>query len=104
MPGGWAGSTRRAGLPPDWPATCVRIKARDQYCMWFENSHRCCGPPDEVDHIVPLHLGGTDEDANLRALCRFHHARKSSAEGNARRWAIRERRPAEPHPGMTTSE
>ena len=41
-----------------------------------------CGKPGrlEVDHIVPLHLGGTNDLGNLQALCRGCHISKSSAE------------------------
>lgn len=35
---------------------------------------------DELDHIVPLHLGGTDDRANLVGLCRLHHDRKTRLE------------------------
>lgn len=28
---------------------------------------------DVIDHIKPLALGGTDDDANCRALCHDHH-------------------------------
>ena len=45
---------------------------------------RCqaCGKPGrlEVDHILPLHLGGTNDLGNLQALCRGCHISKSSAE------------------------
>jgi len=27
----------------------------------------------EVDHIVPLHRGGSNDDDNLRTLCAEHH-------------------------------
>jgi len=27
----------------------------------------------EIDHIVPISLGGTDESSNLRWLCRYHN-------------------------------
>ena len=35
-----------------------------------------CGatkPATVVDHIVPLALGGSDEDENTRNLCDYHH-------------------------------
>ena len=35
---------------------------------------------DEVDHIKPLHQGGTDERDNLQALCSDCHARKTITE------------------------
>jgi 5-methylcytosine-specific restriction protein A len=34
----------------------------------------------ELDHIVPLSRGGTDERHNLRGLCIEHHSKKSVAE------------------------
>ncbi len=34
-----------------------------------------------VDHIKHKALGGTDDDANLELLCRYHHAAKTTAEG-----------------------
>ena len=40
---------------------------------------------DEVDHVVPLHQGGTNERSNLAPRCRRHHAEKSANERNVRR-------------------
>lgn len=37
-------------------------------------------PAHQVDHIVGLHEGGTDADANLQAMNVACHARKSAAE------------------------
>lgn len=35
----------------------------------------------EVDHIVPVELGGAEFDrANLQGLCKKHHSQKTSAE------------------------
>ena len=39
----------------------------------------------EVDHIVPLHLGGTDALANLESICKSCHDVKSAAEEKERR-------------------
>src|SRR5262249_43328694 len=38
----------------------------------------------EVDHRVPLHLGGLDEESNLQGLCHDCHAEKTTAEQAAR--------------------
>jgi 5-methylcytosine-specific restriction enzyme A len=38
-----------------------------------------------VDHVRPKYLGGTDDDANLRAICRRCHDRKTGQEGQAAR-------------------
>ena len=34
----------------------------------------------EVDHITPLHKGGTDDSSNLQGLCHPCHADKTAAE------------------------
>lgn len=49
---------------------------------------RVCGrvtADGEVDHIIPLHLGGSEANANLQWLCKEPcHSEKSKAEGAAR--------------------
>lgn len=37
----------------------------------------------EIDHVVPLHLGGSNHMSNLQALCPACHARKTQAERGA---------------------
>ena len=36
------------------------------------------------DHILPLSLGGLDEESNLQALIKGHHAKKTHREASAR--------------------
>lgn len=59
----------------------------------FRQNFKCaCGcreiilPGDRVqyDHETPLHLGGEDVPANLRALKERHHIKKTVAEAKAR--------------------
>ena len=72
------------------------LRASDGVCGLCGSQGAC-----EVDHIVPRHMGGSDDPGNLMAVCRQCHARKSSAEGHAvlrRRRALR-KRPADKHPG-----
>lgn len=38
---------------------------------------------EEIDHIVPLFKGGTDDFANLQPLCKSCHADKSRQDGSA---------------------
>lgn len=87
-------SRRTTPLPPDWPRTRARVLRRD--------GHRCvrCGArATHVDHRVPGHLGGTDDDSNLEALCPPCHATKTGREAQATQ--PRRTRTPEPHPGTT---
>jgi 5-methylcytosine-specific restriction protein A len=38
----------------------------------------------QVDHRIPLHLGGTDSDDNLQGLCKKCHDEKSAQEARDR--------------------
>ena len=73
-----------------------RISGNSLYAIMkrFERMHpRICaecrrqglvGFGDELDHIVPLHLGGKESDANRQWLCREHHAEKTAREAGGR--------------------
>lgn len=98
MSGRWAGSTRRNRLPADWPTLRALILERDRHrCRWTENGTPCGQTATDVDHIEP---GDDHRPENLQALCRDHHALKSSREGNTARWQVRRQRPPERHPGL----
>jgi len=93
-------SARAQRLPDDWPIRRVRVLRRDGYKCQAKDStgHRCGAPANQVDHVE---AGDDHSDGNLQALCRWHHARKSSAEGAAaRRPRATMRREPEKHPGM----
>lgn len=99
----WDTSDRKSELPADWAARRMRVLRRDAYKCRAKDSRgiRCGAPANQVDHIS--RCANHDED-NLEALCRWHHARKSSAEGNS----VHPRRPRqarepEAHPGLLTS-
>ena len=94
----WENSTRASRLPPDWQRRRRLVLERDGYrCTELTDGERCTEPATDVDHRTP---GDDHSLPNLRALCRWHHARKSSSEGNASRRRFTARRPVEPHPGM----
>jgi len=96
----WESSDRKARLPSDWSTRRVRVLRRDGYkCQARDSLGVLCGAPaNQADHIEP---GDDHSLENLRALCRWHHARKSSAEGAAaRRPRARMQREPEAHPGM----
>ncbi len=57
-----------------WRAIRERVLAKEPAC-------RHCGDPAvEVDHLVPLRLGGTHDRSNLQALCRSCHSAKTASE------------------------
>lgn len=101
---GWAGSDRRQRLPKDWATRRRRVLRRDgNRCAERDQyGERCSEQATEVDHIEP---GDDHRESNLRALCSWHHQRKSSREGGQAR-AIQRRksdqkfRRTEPHPGL----
>jgi 5-methylcytosine-specific restriction protein A len=59
-----------------------RIAIRDQYTC-----QRCGAVVAhfEIDHIVPLFLGGSDSDINRQLLCVSCHKEKSDEEGKEHR-------------------
>lgn len=66
-----------------------RIRQRDNGLCQECCEHGRLTLGTQVDHIVPLDEGGSDEDDNKRLLCDKCHAAKSSEE--ARRRARRRR-------------
>lgn len=48
---------------------CVKCEARGIVRQW-----------DQLDHIVPLFKGGSDDDGNLQGLCTPCHAEKTAAD------------------------
>jgi 5-methylcytosine-specific restriction protein A len=99
-------SSRVKPLPSNWYTEIrPRILARDGHaCQWpiSYDGTRCGKPANRVDHRIPVHLGGTDDDDNLWTLCDHHTRRKDSSEGARAMHARRPKRqrPAEQHPGL----
>lgn len=98
---GWATSDRKSRLPSDWPA---RRRAVLERCggrceVLKKDGKRCRDKATEVDHVI---AGDSHELSNLRGICAWHHARKSSQEGVAARAARRATlyRTPETHPGL----
>ncbi|MFC9876502.1 HNH endonuclease [Nocardia salmonicida] len=79
------------------PATAARIRARDNHTC-----RECGAPGREVDHVVNVRSGGTDDDANLQVLCTEHHRAKTAREAQAAAAARQAqlRLPVEAHPGL----
>jgi 5-methylcytosine-specific restriction protein A len=76
---GWAQRPSRGDYRGDWPRIRARVLAEEPNC-------RLCGAPaTEVDHILPIALGGTHDRANLRALDRDCHKLATAAIPRRRR-------------------
>jgi hypothetical protein len=89
-----------ARLPADWLARRARVLARDGHrCTASNDGTRCTRAATDVDHI---RRGDNHNETNLTSLCGWHHARKSSAEGNTARTRPTQARPRERHPGRTS--
>lgn len=65
---GRAGQQRRKRMLARFPV-CVMCEAEGIY-----------HPTDEIDHVVPLHRGGVDDETNLQGLCEMHHRLKTLEE------------------------
>lgn len=92
-------SRRRDPLPRGWKNIRAAILERDGHqCTWMIGPIRCPGRIHlEVDHI------GDPQDndpANLRTLCKRHHASKTAGDANAVRWQMRRATTIKPHPGI----
>lgn len=86
---GWTGSGSAAerGYGWAWQKLRDQIMARDggicrcKHCT----ASGAVKPAHDVDHIVPKDQGGTDDPANLQAINRDCHKRKT-AEDNGKQW------------------
>lgn len=58
-----------------WKKVRLRILQRDSYTCAY-----CGDVANEVDHIVPLKRGGSDDSENLVAACRVCNIRKKDAD------------------------
>lgn len=95
----WSGSNRKRTLPSNWATLRIAVLRRDGWeCQWVTGGRICAAAANQCDHIGdPL----DHSMENLRALCAWHHGKRSGSQGakasNARPSA---RRPPEAHPGI----
>lgn len=69
----------RGGRP--WRRKRDRILKRDGYMCQCSECKGLKRIANEVDHVVPLSQGGTDDDSNLIAIAAYPcHARKTARE------------------------
>lgn len=86
-PKAWAGSDRRATLPPWWSSLAKRILKRDPRCKlaypgeWHTSKGwvSCTIVSTEVDHKGDKH---NHSPANLQGVCTNCHRRKTQEQAN----------------------
>lgn len=78
------GSAASRGYGYRWRQLRMMVLAAQPLCADPYHIHPLPVLATDVDHVVPLDAGGTDELDNLQALCHSCHSRKTSkADG---RW------------------
>ncbi|MEW7867484.1 HNH endonuclease [Aeromonas diversa] len=74
-------SRHQRGYGKEWESRRAEVLKRDRgLCQECLSKGRVT-PATTVDHIIPRVQGGTDEDGNLRSLCKSCHASKTAREG-----------------------
>ena len=66
----------RNGSTRAWRELRAQVLARDRWACVV-----CGAPATEVDHIIAVKDGGSDDPWNLRSLCAEHHAEIHRAFG-----------------------
>lgn len=72
-------SPSRRGYDSNWQRLRLMVLAERPLCVECERWGRVAAAT-EVDHIVPLSEGGTNERENLQPLCHECHSRKTAAQ------------------------
>ena len=72
LPDGRPSASAR-GYGVEWRRLRLTILAQRPVC-----EHCDCQASEDIDHIVPLERGGTNEPNNLQALCHSCHSRKTA--------------------------
>ena len=75
IPGGKPREGRSIYNSKRWKAKRTRFMAAHPCCQW----PLCSEPANQLDHMLPVHLGGNEDESNLQALCRRHHTIKTRA-------------------------
>lgn len=83
--GGWKpdtvrGSRHQRGYGWEWEKTRARILERDQGLCQPGLAKGEVHAAQQVDHRIPKAAGGSDEDANLQAICTACHNAKTARE------------------------
>ena len=88
------GRLRSRGVPQ---ALRRKVLARDHHVCQLALAD-CLVSATEVDHIVPVFEGGTDDVANLRAVCSSCHKQKTQEEAQRAAGRMSRKREQQMHP------
>lgn len=81
---GWSnparGTAEQRGYGWEWRKKRAAVLKRDRYLCQCTDCKGRCLPATEVDHVIPKHLGGTDEFDNLAAINEACHKAKTQRE------------------------
>lgn len=73
----------KRGSGSKWQKIRRRQLEREPLCRQCKLERRTTAA-EEVDHVIPLHRGGTHAEDNLQSLCVAHHLIKTQAEERER--------------------
>ena len=73
------GTAAERGYDRAWAALARAVRQEEPWCRFCLEAGRHV-PAEHVDHIRPRREGGTDDRANLRALCGPCHRRRTAVE------------------------
>ena len=78
-------SRHERGYGNDWEKDRKNALLRDEYICQDCKEEGIYTRGEEVDHVIPKYLGGTNALSNLRTLCKPHHKIKSLREAKEAR-------------------
>jgi 5-methylcytosine-specific restriction protein A len=85
---GWNTSPRTASsrrtTTRAWQLTRAKVLQRDAHTCQIRGP-RCLVTASQVDHVVPVYLGGADDMGNLRAVCVPCHNTVTTEQARAAR-------------------
>ena len=77
----WGRSKRSNRYGSAWQHLRKQILERDGHQCQLRLPDVCTGRASQVDHIISVADGGSDEPGNLRSVCRKCHARRTARQG-----------------------
>ena len=63
------------GYDAEWQQIRTAYLKAHPWCVY------CGRKANEVDHVIPILDGGTDDWDNLRSMCKHHHSQHTAKEG-----------------------